>query len=191
MAKKESTFLNMFIVLTIICVVSAAILGIVFQKTEKPIAEAKQNKTLEAIKKVVPAFNNNPNEEKYLLKTEDGFELEAYPTKMDSELQGTAVKTVSKQGFGGEVWLMVGFMPDGTVIDISVLDHKETPGLGTKMNDENFKSQFRKKNPESFNLKVKKDGGDVDAITAATISSRAFTDAINRAHTALMKGGNQ
>jgi electron transport complex protein RnfG len=70
-------------------------------------------------------------------------------------------------------------------VDISVLQHKETPGLGTKMTEEKFLVQFRGKNPGSFPLKVKKDGGQVDAITAATISSRAFCDALQRAYDAL------
>lgn len=191
MAKKESSFLNMFITLIVICIVSASILGYIYQITKEPIEQAKLNKMLDAIKQVVPDFNNNPNDEMFSLKTDDGFELEAYPAKLNNELVGTAVKTFTKQGFSGEVWLMVGFKPDGTIIDISVLEHKETPGLGTKMDDENFKAQYRDQNPKAFNLKVKKDGGDIDAITAATISSRAFSDAVNRAYNALMKGGNQ
>jgi len=86
---------------------------------------------------------------------------------------------------------MAGFMPDGTIAGISVLDHKETPGLGTKMTEPGFKGQFTGKNPGEFMLKVKKDGGQVDAITAATISSRAFCDAVQRAYNTLQKGGLQ
>ena len=84
---------------------------------------------------------------------------------------------------------MAGFKPDGTIINISVLEQKETPGLGTKMTEPLFKDQFNDKNPSTFNLKVKKDGCPVDAITAATISSRAFCDAIQRAYNTLQKGG--
>ena len=84
---------------------------------------------------------------------------------------------------------MVGFDESGNILDVSVLEHKETPGLGTKMDDDKFKEQFRGKNPEEFNLEVKKDGGEVDAITAATISSRAFSDGVQRAYDALQEGG--
>jgi electron transport complex protein RnfG len=84
---------------------------------------------------------------------------------------------------------MAGFRPDGTIINISVLEQKETPGLGTKMAEPAFKDQFNDKNPDQFKLKVKKDGGQVDAITAATISSRAFCDAIQKAYNTLRKGG--
>jgi electron transport complex protein RnfG len=84
---------------------------------------------------------------------------------------------------------MIGILPDGTINDISVLEQKETPGLGDKMqkSKSNFSLQFKNKNPASFKLKVKKDGGEVDAITAATIRSRAFCDAVNRAYNAYMK----
>jgi electron transport complex protein RnfG len=90
---------------------------------------------------------------------------------------------------------MVGFRPDGTIFNISILEQKETPGLGTKMVPEGtpdkpaFKDQFNEKNPATFALKVKKDGGPVDAITAATISSRAFCDGVQRAYNTFEKGG--
>ena len=91
--------------------------------------------------------------------------------------------------------MLVGFLPDGTIKDIAVLENKETPGLGDKMlkSKSNWSTQFEEKNPANFKLKVKKDGGDVDAITAATISSRAFCDAVQRAYNALEteKGGEK
>jgi electron transport complex protein RnfG len=84
---------------------------------------------------------------------------------------------------------MAGFKPDGTIFNIAVLEHKETPGLGTKMSEPSFKDQFMEKNPSDFLLIVKNDGGPVDAITAATISSRAFCDAVQRAYGTLFSGG--
>ena len=94
---------------------------------------------------------------------------------------GYAVKTFTDKGFGGHVEMMAGFLPDGTIYNVIVLQHKETPGLGTKMTEPKFSNQFLGKNPASFKLKVKKDGGQVDAITAATVSSRAYCDALQRA----------
>jgi electron transport complex protein RnfG len=108
--------------------------------------------------------------------------LEFYPATENGKNVGVAVKTFSKNGYGGRIDLMVGFTPEGKINKISVLDQKETPGLGTKMTDSVFKNQFDGVNPEQFKLKVKKDGGDVDAITAATISSRAFCDAVEKAY---------
>lgn len=189
MAKTESTFKNMVLSLTLISLGASACLGYVYQMTKEPIELSILNKKLSAIKLVVPDFNNDPNKEMYRLPTGDGDSLDIYPAKMDTVLVGYAVNTNTNKGFSGTINLMAGFKPDGTIISITVLDQKETPGLGTKMTEPLFKDQFNDKNPSQFNLKVKKDGGPVDAITAATISSRAFCDALQRAYNTLQKGG--
>jgi Na+-translocating ferredoxin:NAD+ oxidoreductase subunit G len=112
-----------------------------------------------------------------------------YPAKKGDKLVGTAVETFTKKGFSGEIKLMVGFTPEGEIVGIRVLEHKETPGLGDKMEVEksDFHVQFQGKNPADFKLIVKKDGGNVDAITATTISSRAYCDAVQRAYDAFNK----
>jgi len=189
MAKTESTFKNMVLSLTLISLGASACLGYVYQITKAPIELSVLNKKLTAIKQVVPDFNNNPNDEMYKLATGEGDSLEIYPAKKDSVVVGYAINTNTKKGFSGNISLMAGFKPDGTIINITVLEQKETPGLGTKMTEPLFKDQFNSKNPSNFNLKVKKDGGPVDAITAATISSRAFCDAVQRAYNTLQKGG--
>ena len=189
MAKTESTFKNMVLSLTLISLGASACLGYVYEKTKVPIELSVLNKKLAAIKQVVPEFNNNPNQEVYKLPTGEGDSLDIYPAKKDNVLVGYAVNTNTKKGFGGNINLMAGFKPDGTIINITVLEQKETPGLGTKMTETRFKDQFNDKNPSQYKLKVKKDGGPVDAITAATISSRAFCDAVQRAYNTLQKGG--
>jgi electron transport complex protein RnfG len=189
MAKTESTFRNMVLSLTFISLAAAACLGFVYEFTKKPIELSNLNKKLNAIREVVPEFNNNPDKEMYKLKTEEGDSLEVYPAKKDNEIVGYAVNTNTKKGFSGNISLMAGFRPDGTIFRITVLNHKETPGLGSKMSDPLFQSQFNDKNPSAFALKVRKDGGAVDAITAATISSRAYCDAVSRAYKTIMKGG--
>ena len=188
MAKTESTFKNMVLSLTLISLGASACLGYVYQITKAPIELSVLNKKISAIKQVVPEFNNNPDAEMYKLPTGEGDSLEIYPAKKDSIIVGYAVNTNTKKGFSGNINLMAGFKPDGTIINITVLDQKETPGLGTKMTEPEFKDQFNDKNPSQFSLKVKKDGGPVDAITAATISSRAFCDAVQRAYNTLQKG---
>jgi electron transport complex protein RnfG len=188
MAKTESTFKNMVLSLTLISLGASACLGYVYQVTKMPIEISVLNKKLTAIKLVVPEFNNDPNNEMYKLPTGDGDSLEVYPAKKDSVVVGYAINTYTKNGFSGNVFLMAGFKVDGTIFNITVLDQKETPGLGTKMTEPEFKDQFNDKNPSDFSLKVKKDGGQVDAITAATISSRAFCDAVQRAYNTLQKG---
>ena len=191
MAKTESTFRNMVLSLTLISFGASACLGFVYEFTKKPIELSNLNKKLSAIKQVVPEFNNNPNNEMYKLPTGEGDSLEIYPAKKDNEIVGYAINTYSNKGFSGTISLMTGFKPDGTIINISVLYQKETPGLGTKMKEPEFKDQFTGKNPSEFTLKVKKDGGQVDAITAATISSRAFCDAVQRSYNTLQKGGQK
>jgi len=191
MAKTESTFRNMVLSLTFISLAASACLGFVYEFTKKPIELSNLNKKLEAIRQVVPEFNNNPNDEMFRLPTGDGDSLDIYPAKKNDVIVGFAVNTYTKKGFSGNIILMAGFKPDGTIVNIAVLEQKETPGLGTKMTEPQFKNQFNYKNPAQFNLKVKKDGGPVDAITAATISSRAFCDAVQRAYNTLQKGGSK
>ena len=189
MAKTESTFKNMVLSLTFISLAASACLGFVYELTKKPIELSNLNKKLEAIRQVVPEFNNNPNEEMFKLATGEGDSLDIFPAKKDNEVIGYAVNTYTRKGFSGNISLMAGFKPDGTIINIMVLEQKETPGLGTKMSEPRFKYQFNYKNPSGYELKVKKDGGPVDAITAATISSRAFCDAVQRAYTTIQRGG--
>jgi len=188
MAKTESTFKNMVLSLTLISLVASACLGFVYEFTREPIALSNLNKKVDAIKKVVPEFNNNPYTEMFRLPAGDGDSLDIFPAKMDSITVGYAVSTYTNKGFSGYISLMAGFRPDGSIVNITVLEHKETPGLGTKMSEPEFKDQFTGKNPSDYILKVRKDGGPVDAITAATISSRAFCDAIQRAYNTLQKG---
>ena len=188
MAKIESTFKNMAMALTFIAIGASTCLGFVHEFTKKPIELSILNKKLYAIKQVVPDFNNNPNDEMFRLPTGEGDSLDIYPAKKDDLIIGYAINTYTKDGFSGNIFIMAGFKPDGTIINTSVLQQKETPGLGTKMTEPLFKDQFMGKNPSDFKLKVDKDGGPVDAITAATISSRAFCDAIQRAYNTLQKG---
>jgi len=195
MAKMQSSLKNMVLSLTLISLGASAALGYVYEFTKEPIEIALLNKKIEAIKQVVPEFTNNPNDEMFMLPTGEGDSLEVYPARNGEQIVGYAIKSYTNKGFSGYIGFMVGFRPDGTIFNINVLEQKETPGLGTKMVPEGtpdkpeFKDQFRDKDPSSFALKVKKDGGPVDAITAATISSRAFCDGLQRAYNAFEKGG--
>ncbi len=188
MAKTESTFRNMVLSLTLITMGAAACLAFVYKMTKEPIEIASMKRKVDAVKQVVPEFNNNPNGDRFRISDGSGDSLDVYPARLDSAVVGYAINTYSRLGFAGDINLMVGFKPDGSIINISVLDQKETPGLGTKMLEPKFKDQFMGRNPGSYKLKVKKDGGQVDAITSATISSRAFCDAVQRAYNTLEKG---
>mgnify|MGYP001194194286 FL=1 len=193
---RESNFKNMFLCLLIICFGGSALLGGVYLMTYRPIADAQTAKVNQALAGVLPEFDNVPADEAYRVQV-DGRSVTVYPAKKSGIFAGAAVEAVTTKGFGGPITLMVGFKADGTIYNTAVISHSETPGLGDKMDPKksDFSLQFKDKNPETFKLAVKKDGGQVDAITAATISSRAFCDAVSLAYTAFrqaaQKGGDQ
>jgi electron transport complex protein RnfG len=188
MANKESTFINMVSTLVVVTLVAAGLLGSIYALTKEPIRLAELKKKNDAIEVVVPGFDNEPSQEVEKLFM-DGDTLYFYTARKGEEILGTAVETFTNQGFSGEIKLMVGFDQDGTIIDIAVVKHGETPGLGDKMQKDksDFSVQFMGKNPAQFKLAVKKDRGDVDAITASTITSRAYCDAVQRAYNGYMK----
>ena len=192
MANKESSFMNMVVTLFLVTFIASAALGYIYEITKGPIALAQLKKKNDAIKHVLPDFERVG--EVYKVKPDDEKDsLEFYPAyDKDSNLVGTAVKTFTNKGFSGYVSIMVGILPNGTINSYDVLDQKETPGLGNKMtfwfkDSVNTKHSIVNKNPESTNFHVSKDDGDIDAITAATISSRAFLDAVRRAYKTLPK----
>lgn len=183
----ESTLKNMTAVLFGITLVASAGVGIVNTITEEPIAKAKEAATIAALNEVLPAFDETTTE----ALTVDELPVKVYTATKGDEITGYAVETMTKKGFGGIVRLMVGFSPAGEVVNVNVLEQSETPGLGTKMADEGNPlltsiqgQQLADKRLVDGKLAVTKDGGDVDALTAATISSRAYVDAVNRAWTA-------
>lgn len=181
----KSTLINMVAVLFGITLVASAAVGVVNMITEEPIAEAKAKATVEALSNVLPDFEQTAKSD----LTIDELPVAVYTATASGEIVGYAVETVTKAGFGGTVKLMVGFLPSGEVNNVNVLEQAETPGLGTKMCDEGnpLLASFRGKNPADMKMAVKKDGGDVDALTAATISSRAYVDAMARAYAALIE----
>lgn len=188
MTKKESNFINMALTLFLVTFIASTALGLVYNITKDPIQAAKQAKRQEAIQNVVTTFDNRPLEETKAYPS-NGDTVKLYIAKEEGSVVGVAVETFTNQGFSGKIKLMVGFLPDGTIHNISVLQHEETPGLGDKIekSKSDFIQQFKGKKPADFQLNVKKDGGEVDAITAATVSSRAFCDAVKRAYEVFQK----
>ena len=184
MAKKlENNLLNMFLSLTVICVVVGGLLGFVASITKQPIQDAKDAAQKAAIAAVAPEFDAvaEPKEETQA----NGETATIFAVSKEGKQVGNAVQVTTLKGFGGKVIVMFGFDLEGNITGYSVLDcSNETPGLGAKMPDwfqEGAKGDVIGKNPAKNNLTVSKDGGEVDAITAATISSRAFCEAIAQA----------
>ncbi|MEO1009761.1 MAG: RnfABCDGE type electron transport complex subunit G [Bacteroidota bacterium] len=187
MSKKASTLLNMTVSLLVITLAAGFSLGYVNDITLAPKAKARLAKKVNALQTVLPEFDNDAVAQVIrvpLPNYKDSMEI--YPALKQGEFVGAAVIGSSEKGYSGLIRIMVGFHPDGRINTISVLEQKETPGLGTKMKSEKFLAQFREKDPASFDLKVKKDGGEVDALTGATITTRAFSEATQAAYSAFM-----
>ena len=172
---KKDNILNLVVVLTIICAVSALALAYVYNLTKEPIAKQKRLEMIKAIKSVLPKnVVNNPLKDK--IKIDDRI---VYIGKDSSgKVVGVAFKCVSNEGYGGKIEIMLGLKNDGTINAIQILSHAETPGLGAKIEEPWFKKQFKGRNLKNTKWKVKKDGGDIDQISGATISPRAVTKAV-------------
>lgn len=175
--------IKLILVLTVICAVSSALLAAVYSKTKAPIEAALEVRTSNAARDVMPQGLSAPEK-----KTLDGMTF--YIARKEGTFAAMAVEGRSKNGYGGEVTLMVGLGADGKLVNYKVVAANETPGLGTKMSSDTFRKPLLGK-PLAGSWKVKKDGGDVDAITAATISSRAALDCIRDAIAKYNKAAKQ
>jgi len=164
---------KLILVLTLICAVSSALLAAVYNTTKEPIAAALELRTASAAAKVMPEGASLP--EKKVVAGEPFF-----VARKEGQLAAVAVEGRSKNGYGGEIVLMVGLGADGRLVNYQKLVASETPGLGTKMESDAFRKPLLGR-PLNGDWRVKKDGGEVDAITAATISSRAALECIRDA----------
>ena len=172
----KSSFMNMTECLFTICIVCSALLAGVYALTKAPIDAAAKAKNEAAIKEVLPETAVTIEEE----RTVD-FEGASYGYNLAYDEVGNVVGcaiNVAPVGFGGPIAIKVGFDINGVICNTKVLSQAETPGLGAKCVEPAFSDQFRGFNPAEKKLAVKKDGGDVDAITASTITSRAYADGL-------------
>ena len=182
MKKVKSNFTGMTISLTVISLIVGGLLAFVNDITGDPIKESKQQNQSKAIKAVVPEFT--------YMETDTIEQMIVFKCYNNNKLVGTAVNAVG-QGFGGDFNIMVGFNANGEISNYTILSHKETPGLGSQMAEWfKEKSSIIGKSPKEGDLKVSKDGGDIDAITAATITSRVFLNTINEAYKTYNSGNH-
>lgn len=191
MKRIPSTLTNMILSLGVITILSGALIGLIYSVTKEPIAEQKVRQLSLSISEVAPSFDNDPEADKWDTLI-DGILFTVYPAYFGGKLAGAAVRGATMDGFSGEISIMCGFNEDGTIRDYRVLQHAETPGLGSKM-EEWFRNPAGARsviglNPSSPGFRVSKDpGGEIDGITAATISSRAFLSAMRDAYQAYEK----
>lgn len=166
---------------TIMITVMISLLVLVYKFAKDPIIKAKEKTELEKLQSVLPPFDNNPLDSVQLFD-----ELIFYTAKKGNKVVGYACNSFTEKGFNGKFSVLVGFKPDGIIYKSMVLKQNETPGFGDRMNT-SWNEQFNNKDLTVFNLRVKKDSGNVDAITGSTISSKAYCDAIEKAYLSLMK----
>lgn len=164
----------MTLCLFLICLVCSSLLAGVYALTKSPIEEAAKAKNEAAIKEVLPENATSIEQERTVTMGD-----KEYSYNLAYDEQGNTVGcaiNVSTLGFGGPILIKVGFDSEGVIYNTKVLSQSETPGLGAKCTEVGgFAEQFKGFNPSEKKLSVKKDGGDVDAITASTITSRAYT----------------
>ena len=191
MKKLESTLPNMVAVLTGVTLVSAALLGVMQQLTKEPIEQIERQTLNDGIKKVILAGKEG---DLSVSKTDTLIDADkntfvVYTAEVDGTVAGRAVKT-SVNGFSPNLTVLTGFDNDGNILGYEILATAETPGLGAKAAQwfqKDGKGCIIGKNPGVDNLTVSKDGGDVDAITASTITSRAFLKAVNIEYSVIFK----
>ena len=172
----NSSFRNMKEGLVVICLVCSSLLAGVYALTAEPIAAAAAAKNEAAIMEVLP--DSAAQIEEVRTVEMDG---QTYEYNLAYDEQGNTVGcaiNVAPVGFGGPIAIKVGFDVNGNIWNTKVLSQAETPGLGAKCVEPAFADQFREFDAQEKKLGVKKDGGDVDSITASTITSRAYTDGL-------------
>ena len=176
-------------ILTAITLVSGMLLGLVYEVTKNPIAASQEKAKQEAYQKVLPGAKQFQTEEPDEKKAEkalkeagvSGCYVKEAALAMDEngEPVGYAVTTASKEGYGGEIEISVGILEDGTVAGIEILSISETAGLGMNATEPAFKNQFSNVKAEKFEVKKDNPSGNIDALSGATITSRAVTSAVN------------
>lgn len=196
--------LKLAIALGAICAAAAVVLAFAQKATAPAQQAAQQRQQRESLKLVLPEFDNNPLEQPAEVTIEDDATVTFYPATQDGQLVGVAAEASTEKGYGGTLTVLAGLDPDGTIRAVVVTDHAETPGLGTQATDRKrtahiseiftgdpdqkqqnplppsqYLDQYTDKTtdqPDHFALKS--NDGDIDAVSGATISSRAVADAV-------------
>lgn len=176
-------FPRLLVALTLIAALAGLILAVAEDITREPIKEQRRLQMLRALSAVLPEFDNNPDADTLTVtggtdRRGNPIETTFYRGRKKSRLVGTAFRVTAPDGYSGNIAIMVGVLPDGSLHAIEILTHAETPGLGDKISEPWYKALFDGKSLTNITWKVKKDGGDFDQITGATISARAVVGAV-------------
>jgi Na+-translocating ferredoxin:NAD+ oxidoreductase subunit G len=170
--------IKMILVLTVIALLCSSLLSVVNNLTREPILQAVQREKKEALRQVLPDFDNDPFKCRVTISNNQETCV-FHIARKNGEFAAAAFEASSDKGYGGTIKILAGVKNNNTLSGLAILQQNETPGLGAKITDEKFKGQFQNKNINQTKWKVKKDGGDIDAITGATISPTAVLDALS------------
>ena len=173
-----------------ITLVAGLLLGLVYEVTKEPIKEQRQKtkeKAFQAVFEEADHFEASPNvnlDGLQMMLSDQGYQVtlqEVSCAVKDTAMMGYVVVLTSHEGYGGDIKLAMGIRMDGTVSGISILSIAETPGLGMKAKEESFRNQFLNKQVDHFTYTKAQASTDseIDAITSATITTNAMTNAVN------------
>ena len=169
---------KMVFVLTLVSLISGVLLAVTFQYTREPIRQTEQRQFFDSLRQVLPPFDGDPVT--LTFSNAEGRVARFYVARKGGALAGVAFSCSSAKGYGGTVEALVGLRADGAIQGLEVVRMNETPGLGTKIGTPAFRGQFIGKPAQGTVWKVRKDGGAIDAVSGATISSRALCDAVSQ-----------
>jgi len=169
---------RLILVLTLVCIAAAVSLAKVYDYTKAPIAQQRRLAKLKAINAVLPEHNNSPDQNTLEFDLDGAGKRIVYLGLLEEKLSGVAFEVRSLEGYGGEIVAMLGLDLKGEISGVEIIKIAETPGLGAKIAEPEFKSQFLGKSLDNTKFILKKDGGELDQVTGATISPRAIVSAI-------------
>lgn len=169
--------------LSVICLISGFSLAALNSMTKEQIElQILQNKQLPAIEKVLKTIGKADNDflaDRKSLPLDDKNKLALFPGKKGGEIFSVALEEKGK-GFGGDVGIMMGFdFKTDKLIGVAITTMSETPGVGTRAKKDSFTNQFIGMTDKNI-YKVKADGGDIDAVSGATVTSRAVCTALDK-----------
>ena len=180
--KLDKEQLHMIFALFVVAAIAAILLGFTDILTRAPIAAAQKAALHSALQQVLPAHKNDPQADMIRIARADQT-VQIYPARSgNGDLVGLAWEVVAPDGYSGSIRILVGVRPDGAVHAIRITAHKETPGLGDGIvKNSSWLASFVHQSLDSIRWKVKKDGGDFDQFTGATITPRAVVKAVKGA----------
>jgi len=171
---------RLVLVLGAICFAASVALSSIYDLTKEPIAYQKKLEVIRSLEAVLPGMEVDPDSGYLDMQRKEGTPVRVFRSISDGKVDGAAFQVIAPDGFSGNIYIMMGVLPDGKLGGIVILSHAETPGLGSPIEKENWKGQFKGRSLEDTDFRVKKDGGDIDQMTGATISPRAVTGAVKK-----------